>query len=118
MKGPSDRPQVAARRRVARRRGEHRKRRIVLALIDVLEAEEVNLATRREEDDVKALDAFGSRQLGNEIAERGDPSSIDAAMQMILAEHRHDFGLAAGGPIVAQKELLNHRLATKRQRAE
>jgi hypothetical protein len=39
-------------------------------LIQLSEAEEVNLAPRRKEYDVKGLDAFGSRQLGDEVAER------------------------------------------------
>ena len=61
--------------------------------------------------DVEGPNAFGSRQLGNEVAEGGHSASIDATVQVILPKDRHHFGLTACSAIVGQKELLHHGLA-------
>jgi hypothetical protein len=75
----------------------------------------VDLAARREENDVKGLNAFGYRQFRDEVAERGDPAVIDAAVQVVLPEHGHHLGFVARGPVVSEEELLHHGLAPNRR---
>ena len=58
-------------------------------LIDVLDAEVIDLAAGGEEDYVERAATFGRRQFGDEGAEGGDPATIDGAMQVILPEDGH-----------------------------